>query len=154
MSAATDELVRDLVDLKVARRSSRGRPAERLRRVEGRVSRRVGEGVAKAVAARVLGVSVPTVDKWITRGQIRTVPNGAGPRKVAVPELVEIAALVEELREQGQTEGLVAAAILQLERGDRTYSNDCDELSGESLAATSRGDLVPAIVPETFGPDD
>jgi transposase len=154
MSPVAEELVRDLVDLKVAGRSSRGKPAERLRRVEGRVRRRVGDGVSKAVAARVLGVSVPTVDKWIARGRIPTVPSASGPQRVAVVTLVDIAALVEVLREQGQTDGLVAAAILRLEQEDPAYHRDVAELYGDSISAIKRRDLIPATIPANFGPDD
>jgi excisionase family DNA binding protein len=154
MPGTTEELVQNLIDLKVARRSSRGKPAERVRRVEGRVLKSVGNGITKAVAARVLGVSVPTVDKWIARGQIPTVANGSGPRRVALGPLVDLATLVEELRESGQTEGLVAAALLRLEQEDPAYRKDFDELYGESLEAVKRGDLVPATIPDTFGPED
>jgi excisionase family DNA binding protein len=154
MPSATEESVQNLVDLKVARRSSRGTPAERLRRVESRVRQSVGSGVSKAVAARVLGVSVPTIDKWIERGRIPTVPNGSGPRRVEVGALVSLGALVEELRERGQTGGLVATALQRLEQQDPVYRRDLDELYGKSLAAAKRGDLMPASIPETFGPDD
>src|SRR5215217_2396269 len=154
MAGATEELVQNLVDLKVARRSSRGRPAERMRLVEGRVRQRVGAGVPKAVAARVLGVSVPTVEKWVARGRIPTILNGSGPPRIGVSALVDLAALVEELRDQGKTEGLVAAALLRLEQEDPVYRDNFDELYGTSLAAAERGDLVPAAIPKTFGPDD
>src|SRR3954447_14780266 len=103
MASATEDLVHDLVDLKIAARASRGRPAERMQRVERRVRTRVGAGVSKTVAARVLGVSVPTVDKWVARGRIPTVPNSSGPRKVALAALVDLAATVELLREAGKT---------------------------------------------------
>jgi hypothetical protein len=154
MAIATDELVRTLVDLKVAHRTSRGTPRERVMRVEVRVRKQVGLGVTKAVAARVLGVSVPTVDKWIARGRIPTVGNEDGPRRVALEALVELAAEVEELRDAGQTEGLVAAALLRLEQSDPAYRADFDELYGDGLAAAERGDLVPAAIPGSFGPDD
>jgi hypothetical protein len=154
MAGATEELVRNLVDLKVAGRSSRGEPAERVRRVERRVRESAGSSVSKAVAARVLGVSIPTVDKWVARGRIPTVLNGRGPRRVAVGPLVDLAAIVEELRDAGQTDGLVAAAVLRLEQEDPVYRRNFDALYGDSLAAAARGDLVPATIPDTFGPED
>lgn len=154
MAGAAEELVQNLIDLKVAQRSSRGKPAERVRRVEGRVRKRVGAGVSKAVAARVLGVSAPTVDKWITRGRIPTIDSGSGPRRVALSGLVDLAVVVEELRDRGQTDGLVAAALLRLEQEDPVYRKNFKELYGDSLAAAQRGDLVPATIPDTFGPND
>jgi excisionase family DNA binding protein len=154
MAASTEELVQDLVDLKLAQRSSRGKPAERVRRVEGRVRKRAGTGVSKAIAARVLGVSVPTVDKWIARGRIPTVRNGRGPRRIELSALVDLAAAVEELRDAGETKGVVAAALLRLEQEDPVYRKNFNELYGESLAAGQRSDLVPATIPDTFGPED
>lgn len=154
MAAATEELVHDLVDLKVAQRASRGKPRERVRRVEGRLRKRVGPGVSKAVAARVLGVSVPTVDKWIARHRIPTVPGSGGRRRVALNALVDLAAAVEDLRDAGQTDGVVAAALLRLAQEDPVYREEFQKLYGESLAAAQRGDLVPATIPDTFGAED
>lgn len=153
MAGATDALVQSLVDLKIARRSIRGQPAERMRRVESRVRSQIGADVPKAVAARTLGVSVATVDKWIARGRIPTTGSGR-PQRIALGPLVDLAAEVEDLREHGQTTGLVAAALLRLAQEDPSYRHDFDELYGESLDATDRGELVPATIPDTFGPDD
>lgn len=149
-----EELVHDLVDLQVAQRSSRGVPRERMRKVEVRVRKRVGPTVPKAVAARVLQVSVPTLDKWIARGRIPTLRKANGQRAVLLPELVTLAAAVEELRDAGQTDGVVAAALLRLEQHDPVFRAGFDELYGDALDAMSRGDLVPAVVPDTFGPAD
>jgi hypothetical protein len=154
MGGATEELVHNLVDLKVAQRSSRGKPRERVLRVEGRVRKRVGDGVSKAVAARVLGVSVPTVDKWIARGRIPTLRAGGGPPKVAISALVDLAASIEELREAGKTDGLIAAGLLRLEQTDPVYRKDFKKLYGDSLQAAQQGDLMPAVIPDTFGPED
>lgn len=149
-----EELIHDLVDLRVAERSSRGEPRERVRTVEGRMRKRVGAGVPKAVAARVLGVSVKTLDKWIARGRVPTVAGTNGRRLVALSPLVDLAAAVEQLREAGRTEGLLATALLELQQQDPQYRRNFHDLYGESLAAVERGDLVPATIPETFGPND
>jgi hypothetical protein len=150
----TEELVHDLVDLRIAERSSRGKPRQRVRNVEGRMRKRLGNGVPKAVAARVLGVSVNTLDKWIARKRVPTVPGAKGRRLVAVSPLVDLAAELEKLREAGRTEGLLAAALLELQQQDPRYREDFAGLYGESLAAMERDELVPATVPESFGPDD
>jgi hypothetical protein len=75
-------------------------------------------------------------------------------RRVEVGALVGLAAIVEELRELGHTEGLVATALLHLEQQDPVYRSDLEELYGNSLAAPRKRNLVPASIPETFGPDD
>lgn len=150
----TEELVNDLVDLQVAWRTTRGEPRERVSRVERRMRERLGPGVPKTVAARVLGVSVPTIDKWIDRGRIPVMYTPRGQRRVALGPLVALAAEVQGLREAGQTEGLIAAALLRLQQEDPEFRKEVDELYGESLEAMRRGDLVPAVIPESFGPED
>jgi excisionase family DNA binding protein len=149
-----EELVHDLVDLQVARRASRGKPRERVSRVEQRMRERLGPGVPKTVAARVLGVSVPTIDKWIDRGRIPVISTPKGQRRVALGPLVSLAAEVQALREAGQTDGLIAAAVLRLQQEGPKFQKEFDELYGESLAAMARGDLVPFEIPDTFGPED
>jgi excisionase family DNA binding protein len=152
--APTEELLHDLVDLQAAERSSRGKPREHVRRVEARMRERIGAGVTKTVAARVLGVSVPTIDKWIDRGRIPTTYTPKGRRRVALGPLVSLAGAVQELREAGQTDGLVAAALLRLQQSDPAFRQELVDLYGPSLDAMSRGDLVPAAIPDDFGPDD
>lgn len=149
--SATEELVHDLIDLHVAGRDG---DRARVRRVEDRVRDRVGTGIPKAVAARVLGFSVNTLDKWIARGRIEVLPGRNGRQLVALEPLVDLAAEVERLRAAGKREGLLASAILALQKDDPTYGDEFDGLYGGSLEAMRRGDLVPATIPETFGPDD
>jgi len=147
----TEELVHDLIDLHVAGRDG---DRDRMRKVEDRVRIRVGDGVPKAVAARVLGFSVNTLDKWIARGRVETVEGKNGRRLVAIEPLVDLAAQVEEIRETGKKDGLLAAAILALQLEDPEYEQEFDELYGESLEAMRKGDLIPFTIPDTFGPDD
>jgi transposase-like protein len=116
--------------------------------------KRVGPGVSKAVAARILGVSTNTLDKWIARGRVPTVRGSGGRQVVALLPLVELGANIKQLREAGQTDGLLAAAILELEQRDPAYMSEFDELYGDSLDALKRGELVPATIPDSFGPDD
>lgn len=149
-----EELVQDLLDLHVAERHSRGRPRAHVRKVEGRMRKRVGAGVSKAVAARILGVSTNTLDKWIVRGRVPTVRGDGGRQLVALAPLVELGANIKQLREAGQTEGLLSTAILELEQRDHAYVREFKELYGDSIDALRRGELVPATIPDSFGPDD
>lgn len=149
--AATEELVHDLIDLHVAGRDN---DRARVRMVEDRVRDRVGSGISKAVAARVLGFSVNTLDKWIARGRIAVVPGRNGRRLVALEPLVDLAAEVERLRSTGRSDGVLAAAILALQQDDPTYREELDQLYATPLDAMRRGDLEPATVPGSFGPDD
>ena len=116
--------------------------------------RRVGRGVPKAVAARVLGVSTNTLDKWIARGRVPTAASNSGRQVVALEPLVELAAEVAQLREAGHTDGLLSAAIIELDQKNPAYLRDFNDLYGASLDAMERGELVPAVIPESFGPGD
>lgn len=149
--SVTEELVHDLVDLHVAGRDG---DRDRVRRVEDRVRSRVGGGVPKAVAARVLGFSVNTLDKWIARGRVKTVEGRNGRQLVALGPLVDLAARVEDIRATGKQDGLLAAAILALQMDDPNYRQEFDELYGDSLEAMRKGDLIPFTIPDSFGPED
>ena len=116
--------------------------------------KRIGPGVSKTVASRVLGVSVNTVDKWIARGSIRTVRAKGEKRLVELMGLIDLATAMEDLREVGHTTGVLAAAILHLQQHAPHYRRDFEELYGESLAAAESSDLIPATIPDTFGPED
>jgi hypothetical protein len=116
--------------------------------------KRVGPGVSKAVAGRTLGVSTNTLDKWIARGRVPTVRDNGGRQLVALLPLVELGANIKRLREVGQTDGLLAAAILELEQRDHAYQREFDELYRDSLNALKHDELVPATVPDSLGSDD
>ncbi len=49
---------------------------------------------------------------------------------------------------------VLAEAIAQLEREDPVYQADFQKLYGAALEAMAAGDLRPAVIPETFGPED
>jgi hypothetical protein len=68
--------------------------------------------------------------------------------------LIDLATAMEDLREAGHATGVLAAAILSLQQHDARYRRDFEQLYGESLAAAERGDLIPATVPDAFGPED
>jgi hypothetical protein len=106
----------------------------------------------KRVAARLLGVSVPTLNKWIVRGWIPATESR--PQKVLRDPLLDVALQVRQLRRAGQVEGVLAQAIHRLQAEDPDYQRQAQELYGASLAAMEKGDLVPATIPDGFGPND
>lgn len=152
---STEQSILTLVDLYAAERTSRGKePRRRIRLARDRVAHGLSPGVPKAVAARVLGVSVPTLDKWVARGRVRTV-HGSGRRVLVDREhLVAFAVDVQALRELGQGDGILGAAIQRLKRTDPQYRADFADLYGDSLTAVERDDLAPLVIPDTLGPDD
>lgn len=152
---STDDLIEDLVDLHAAEQASRGAVRTRIRRVAERRRHGLGPGVSKASAARALDVSVPTLDKWIARGRVKTVRNLAtGREQVDREHLVPLITEARQLRRLGAKEGVLARAIEALEQQDAGYTRDFDELYGEGLHAAEADELEPVILPKDFGPDD
>lgn len=154
MGAAWDT-VEDLVDLQIADRESRSpRVKARLRRLtERRV--RAQHGLSKAEAARMLGISVNTLDKWIVRGRVAVVRDDASPRTlVAIVPFARLVREVRELRARGEKSGVLATAIAQLERDDPDYQREFAELYGGSLQEMQDGHLTPLALPGGLGPED
>jgi hypothetical protein len=88
---------------------------EELREVETGLRRRVGPWVAKREAARLLGVSVTALDRWIDRGRLPVVARPASSRlAVETTPLLELAVEAERLRRQGVTRGRLAKALARL----------------------------------------
>ena len=152
---STDEMIEDLVDLYSAERASRGVPRAHIHRIAERRRRSVGPGIPKATAARALGVSVPTLDKWIARGRVRTVRNlRTNRQQVDAQQLVPLVAEVRALRRLGRKEGILLHAIEALQQQDAGYRGEVEELYGESLQAAENGDPQIVTLPGNFGPDD
>jgi len=150
-----EETVEDLADLYLAERSTRGSAKTHIQRVRDRRARSLRSGVPKAAAARLLGVSVNTLDKWIARGRIGTVTSSRSRRELVEPHhLAKLLVHVRVLRQQGSTDGVLAVAIEALERDDQTYRREFDELYGASLRALESGDVKPLQLPDSFGPED
>jgi Homeodomain-like domain len=152
---AVKDIVEDLVDLQQAERESRSPEVKRRlgRMAERRI--RAQRGIPKAAAARMLGVSVNTVDKWIARKRIAVVrDNRSGRELVAISPFARLLSEVRALRAAGATDGILAAALLHLEQQDPQYRAEFDELYGASLQAMADDRLKPLRLPEGFGPED
>src|SRR4051812_30175524 len=113
--SAVQDIVEDLVDLQVAERESRSPEVKRrLQRLAQRRTR-VRRGIPKATAARMLGVSVNTLDKWIARHRIAVVPDErTGRELVALKPFALLLNEVRTLRDRGAASGVLATAIMQL----------------------------------------
>lgn len=112
------------------------------------------ETMSKTQAAELIGVSVPTLDKWIADRilPIRKAPSGRPrvPRDTAL----DLAERISDLREQGQQRNLIAGVVDMLQRKDPTYQREFRELYGPGLAALAEGQFVSAEPPASFGPED
>lgn len=115
----------------------------------------LGPGVRKVDAARLLGISRQALDTWIARGRIRTVP-ASKPGRVLVDadDLAELILEVNALRRAGTDRTVVSRALHQLAQRDPKTQTELQRMLAPGLAAMERGDLIPATVPDTFGPDD
>jgi len=105
-AADKEELLRHLARLRAAQAST---PAsDDLRAVRSFLQRRLGPTVKRALAARVLGVSQPALDRWIESGDIPTVPTPAGRWEVPARPLVELVGAVAERSRGGERHPLAA----------------------------------------------
>lgn len=96
---------------------------DELRQVEVALRRQVGPSVPKRAAARLLGVSVTALDRWIDRGCLPVVAPASGSRRLGVETtpLIELATRVSALRRSGRTRGLLSQAIKELGWRDRGH---------------------------------
>lgn len=111
--------MRDVVDLRVALRA-RTPWLERVESVARRRRAELDQTVPKRRAAEQLGVSVPTLDRWIKRGRIPTRQRSeTGREELVTAPLLELAVEVELLRISGVRHPL-RQAIARVEERDRT----------------------------------
>lgn len=92
--AAREQLVRNLVRLRRAeRRHGRDDDIVAVRRD---LERAVGTTVTRAMAARLLGVTQPALERWIAAGDVPAVLTPGGRREVPVAALLELAEAIED----------------------------------------------------------
>lgn len=110
--------------------------------------------MSKSQAAKVIGVSVPTLDKWIDQMIVPVRRAASGRPRVPRDTALDLAERVADLRQRGRERNLIIALVDQLQRTDPAYQREFKKLYGPGLRALARGDLVSAAPTETFGPDD
>jgi hypothetical protein len=116
-----DVLLRAAVRLRLALQDTRDAQLRReLRDIEVSLRGELGPSVPKRAAARVLGVSVTALDRWIDRGVLPAV-SSRGVKRLGVETrpLLELATAVERLRRGGQSRGVIARAVRELGWRDR-----------------------------------
>jgi len=122
---------------------------DRLDRVVDDLRQDAGPALPRAAAARILGVSRNTLNKWVDRGMVPTRDRGVDRAAVE-----EIAAEVNELRELNAAKpGVLAEALARLAEQDPELAGLEDQVE-EGLRAVEKGELIPLRIPESFGPDD
>jgi hypothetical protein len=101
------------------------------------LERAVGPSVARAAAARLLGVSQTALDRWISLGEIPVVETPTGRREVPLPALLDLLEAVEARRRtDGDRHAL--GAVLR-ERGARAAQLDARSLLPRGQVRAKRG---------------
>ena len=108
---------------------------EQARRALSEVSK--PEGVSVSYAGKVLGVSEPTVRRWIDRGVLAKVP-GQSPTELKYQSVTEVHQVLEELRAKGLKRDWLQAVV------DYLDDRDAREQAGVGRKKFDRNDYVPA----------
>ena len=121
----------------------------------GRLSLRdVDETIRKTQAARVIDVSVATLDRWITHGIVPVGRPASGRPRVPQAVARDLAERVADLRDRGHDRDLIVAVVDQLQRDDATSQREFRKLYGPGLRALATDELLSAAPRADFGPDD
>jgi hypothetical protein len=112
------------------------------------------ETMSKIQAAKVIGVSVPTLDKWIEQRIVPVERAASGRPRVPRDTALDLAERVSDLRDRGRERNLIVAVIDQLQRDDTTYQREFEKLYGPGLRGLASGKLVSAAPTADFGPED
>lgn len=120
-TAETEQRVRHVVALRRALEAMPDGPERRrVRRVERELRQALGVGVPKSVAARVLGISVTALDRWLQKGKIVEAHRpGSSRALVEAWSLVQVALEAGRAGEAGVARGAVAEGIRRLEAAGR-----------------------------------
>lgn len=112
----TEEAVRSIVRLRRAERTADAETARELGPVVDMLERVVGPTVSRAAASRLLGISYSSLDRWIEKKDISSVPTPAGRREIALSDLV---ALLEDVERCRPEHGRMALADVMRDRRRR-----------------------------------
>lgn len=134
-----ERVIEEIEDLDVVKDAIEGsgdldEALQRLSRLRGR---RLAEWqVRVSVAAELLGLSVPTMNKWADLGLLEATNDGV--RRVALRGVLEIRPFVQELRQLGKTRHLLQAVV---DRIDDTETLTSPALR-QSVEQMRRGELI------------
>jgi hypothetical protein len=112
------------------------------------------ETMSKSQAAKVIGVSVPTLDKWIEQRVVPVERAPSGRPRVPRDTALDLAERVSDLRERGRERNLIVAVVDQLQLDDSVYQREFKKLYGPGLRALASGELVSAAPTDEFGSED
>lgn len=112
--------------IQAGRKSEARQAVEELRRLRIRNAR----PVRLAIAAQMLGVSVPTVKAWAGEGVLEW--RDGSPQRVSLGSVLRVGPIVRELKQLGRNRDLLAAILARLEDeatlSDRRLQTSLDEM--------------------------
>lgn len=123
MNRAT--VIENILELTEAERLSTGGAQERVRSVRERLESSLGGTLRPSEAARLLGVSPPSLKRWLDSGDIPTVLTRQGRREIPIADIAELVLEADELRQQGR-ERVLSGVIRR--RRERASELDVDAL--------------------------
>src|SRR5947209_11571693 len=119
------EAIESVLRLAQAERSSRGDALNDIRLVRERLESTLGGTVRPSEAAKLLGVSRPSLKRWLDSDDIPTVLTRGGRREIPISELVDLLLEAEEMRQAGRER--VLSAVIRARR-ERAAELDVDAL--------------------------
>ena len=99
--------------------------------------------MSKSQAAKVIGVSVPTLDKWIEQRIVPVTRAASGRPRVPRDTALDLAERVADLRQRGRERNFIMALVDQLQRNDAAYQREFEKLYGPGLRSLAKGDSFP-----------
>lgn len=156
MSRTSAKEVSTALNVIALRRTARRDEAVRaeLEPVIASLREELAEHMSKTQAAKLIGVSVPTLDKWVDRRIVPIQLAASGRPRIPRDTALDLAERIRDLRERGHERNLIPCLVDLMQCEDSTYQREFRELYGPGLAALAQGDLVSAAPPESFGPED
>ena len=101
MLGQVEDTLENILRLRRAERAVQGDLRFELAAVRESLERSVGRSVRPADAARALGISPPSMSRWLDAGEIASVLTPEGRREVPLDELIALLDDVEHARIQG-----------------------------------------------------
>lgn len=96
-----EDTLENILRLRRAERTVHGDLRSELAAVRESLERSVGRSIRPAVAARALGITPPSMSRWLDGGEIASVLTPEGRREVPLDEVIALLDEVERARSQG-----------------------------------------------------
>ena len=107
--------------------------------------------ISKSEAAKVIGVSIPTLDKWTEQRIVPVKRAASGRPRVPRDTALDLAERVDDLRQRGRERNLIIALVDQIQRHDATCQREFKKLYGPGYVRSPRGGSCRLLRPTRSG---